>query len=75
MGYGQFELCLIQPQNPSPSSASCAALASNITTILPGAVRPGIPTYFAEVNSPWFSHIRMEHFNANWFNISLLIST
>ncbi|KAG5633804.1 hypothetical protein H0H81_005188, partial [Sphagnurus paluster] len=73
-GYGQIEFCQVQPVNPS-ASASCGALASNITTILPGAVRPGIPTFFAEVNSPWFSHIRLEHFNANWFNISLLIST
>ncbi|KAG5639773.1 hypothetical protein H0H81_000053 [Sphagnurus paluster] len=73
-GYGQIEFCQVQPVNPS-ASASCTALASNITTILPGSVRPGIPTLFAEVNSPWFSHIRLEHFNANWFNISLLIST
>ncbi|RDB19643.1 hypothetical protein Hypma_013343 [Hypsizygus marmoreus] len=73
-GYGKFELCLIAPQNPSATS-SCQAMASNISTILPGAIRPGIPTLVGSIDSPWFSHMRIEHFNRDLFNVSLLIST
>ncbi|KAG5642300.1 hypothetical protein DXG03_003044 [Asterophora parasitica] len=77
-GYGQIELCLVTPEFPNlnfATNSSCGAVTSNLTTILPGGIRPGIPTLIAEVNSPWFSHIRVEHFNADLFNISLLIST
>lgn len=73
-GYGKFELCLISPENPSASS-TCQAMASNVSTILPGAIRPGIPTYLGLFDSPWFTHMRMEHFSGNLFNISLLITT
>lgn len=73
-GYGKFELCLISPENPSASS-TCKEMTNNIPTILPGAVRPGIPTYLGSFDSPWFTHMRMEHFNGNLFNISLLVST
>ncbi|KAG5649740.1 hypothetical protein H0H81_002237 [Sphagnurus paluster] len=66
-GYGEIELCLLAPENPSPS-ASCAALTTNITTILPGVLRPGIPTLVGLVDSPWYSHIVVEHFNADLFN-------
>lgn len=72
-GYGDFELCLVQPQNPS-ASTSCQALAANLSTILPNATRPGIPTFFGAIDSPWFSHMRIEHFNGNIFNVSLLYS-
>ncbi|KAG5643183.1 hypothetical protein DXG03_001387 [Asterophora parasitica] len=77
-GYGQIELCLVTPEFPNlnfATNSSCGEVTSNLTTILPGGIRPGIPTLIAEVNSPWFSHIRVEHFNADLFNISLLIST
>ncbi|KAF5375446.1 hypothetical protein D9615_007951 [Tricholomella constricta] len=73
-GYGQFELCLVSPPNPFASGA-CRQLVDSLPTILPGAVRPGIPTFFGAIDSPWFSHIRMEHFSRDLFNVSLLIST
>ncbi|KAF8056683.1 beta-lactamase/transpeptidase-like protein [Lyophyllum atratum] len=73
-GYGKIELCLLAPENPAPSD-SCRELAANVTTTLPGALRPGIPTLIGQVNSPWFSHIVIEHFNADLFNVSLFIST
>ncbi|KAF5375386.1 hypothetical protein D9615_007946 [Tricholomella constricta] len=75
-GYGQIELCLVTPEfRNAATNSSCAEVTSNLTTILPGAIRAGIPTLVAAVNSPWFSHIRVEHFNADLFNVSLLIST
>ncbi|RDB30719.1 Gigasin-6 [Hypsizygus marmoreus] len=73
-GYGQFELCLISPPNPS-ASTPCQAMASNISSILPNAIRPGIPTLVGAIDSPWLSHFRIEHFNQDLFNVSLLIST
>ncbi|RDB18674.1 Gigasin-6 [Hypsizygus marmoreus] len=75
-GYGPIELCLVSPTNAdSSASGSCEALASNISTILPGGIRQGIPTLVGAVDSPWYSHIRVEHFDADLFNVSLLIST
>ncbi|KAG5640912.1 hypothetical protein DXG03_006671 [Asterophora parasitica] len=80
-GYGQIEFCLLTPTPDlarvaaAANTSSCAQVTSNLTTILPNATRPGIPTLIAAVNGPWFSHIRLEHFNADLFNISLLIST
>ncbi|RDB18673.1 Gigasin-6 [Hypsizygus marmoreus] len=73
-GYGKIELCLVSPVVAAASS-SCQAIQSNISTILPGVVREGIPTLVGAVDSPWYSHIRVEHFNADLFNVSLLIST
>ncbi|KAG6906760.1 hypothetical protein DXG01_012263 [Tephrocybe rancida] len=73
-GYGPIELCLLAPQDPAATD-SCKTLAANATTILPGLLRPGIPTFIGQVDSPWFSHIVVEHFNANLFNVSLFIST
>ncbi|RDB30019.1 hypothetical protein Hypma_013824 [Hypsizygus marmoreus] len=72
-GYGKFELCLIAPKHPG-ASRSCAALASNAPTILPGAVEADIPTFLAEWDNPGFSHIRLTHFNGNVFNLSTLSS-
>ncbi|KAG6908807.1 hypothetical protein DXG01_003254 [Tephrocybe rancida] len=75
-GYGTFELCLVQPANPSPPATStCNDLVRSLPTILPGAVRAGIPTFFGAIDSPWFSHVRIEHFNRDLFNVTFLIST
>lgn len=59
--YGLFELCLISPERSSASVASLA-LASNVT-ILPGAIGPGIPMLLALLDRPWFSYIKIKHFN------------
>ncbi|KAG6826128.1 hypothetical protein H0H92_001047 [Tricholoma furcatifolium] len=73
-GYGTFELCLVQPSS-SNATPSCGDLVRSLPTILPGAVRANIPTFFGAIDSPWFSHVRIEHFNQNLFNVSFLIST
>lgn len=73
-GYGTFELCLAFPENPQ-STTTCNDLLQSVPTILPNATRPGIPTFFAAIDSPWFSHMRVEHFNRDLFNVSYLIST
>lgn len=73
-GYGQLDFCLI---NPAPANASdaCQALSANLTTILPGAFTNSTPTLLAQYDSPWFSHMKLEHFDNNVWNISLISST
>ncbi|KAG6915972.1 hypothetical protein DXG01_009061 [Tephrocybe rancida] len=71
--YGPLELCLVSPDF-SAASSTCKALAANVSTILPGAVDPSIPTFIAAWDSPAITHIRLRHFNGDHFNISLLNS-
>ncbi|KAG5636733.1 hypothetical protein H0H81_007062 [Sphagnurus paluster] len=72
-GYGEFELCYVSEKYPA-QTPSCQSLASNVSTILPGAVSPGIPTFIAHWDAPWTGYIRLQHFNGNLFNISSLRS-
>ncbi|KAG5643175.1 hypothetical protein DXG03_001379 [Asterophora parasitica] len=73
-GYGQFELCQVFPEH-AEATIHCKALVQSLPTILPGAVHPNVPTFFGALDSPWFTHIRLEHFNGDLFNVSTLIST
>jgi hypothetical protein len=72
-GYGEFELCLVSPNDSDPS-AHCKGLAANISTVLPGTIPSGIPTFFAEWNSDFFTHLRFTHFDGSLFNISVFAS-
>ncbi|KAG5643819.1 hypothetical protein DXG03_009596 [Asterophora parasitica] len=72
-GYGKAEFCFVS-SNHSSASQSCKALIANVSTILPGAVDPKIPTFIAQWDSPWASHIRLRHFSGNLFNTSGLTS-
>ncbi|KAG6810844.1 hypothetical protein H0H92_010109 [Tricholoma furcatifolium] len=72
-GYGQAEFCYVSSPDPKQSEA-CKALASNASTILPGAVQEGIPTFIAAWDSPWATHIMLNHFDGNFFNVTPLIS-
>ncbi|KAF8063357.1 beta-lactamase/transpeptidase-like protein [Lyophyllum atratum] len=71
--YGDVELCLVSVEHLAASS-SCKALAANLSTILPGAVDPEIPTFIGVWDSPWMSHIKLSHFGVNHFNVSALRS-
>ncbi|KAF5371351.1 hypothetical protein D9615_009703 [Tricholomella constricta] len=72
-GYGKVEFCFVSSDYPAASS-SCKALAANLSTILPGAVNPKVPTFIGAWDSPWASHIRVSHFDGNQFNVSVLNS-
>ncbi|KAG6827402.1 hypothetical protein H0H92_011930 [Tricholoma furcatifolium] len=74
-GYGSIELCLVSPP-PSPSSASarCKSLAATASEILPGAINSDVPTFLAEWDSPWATHVRLEHWSGNTFNVSIVSS-
>ncbi|KAG6819427.1 hypothetical protein H0H93_011954, partial [Arthromyces matolae] len=72
-GYGVNEICYVSAPYPAQSK-NCEALNANLSTILPGAVDPGVPTLIASWDSPWASHVRLSHFDGNSFNVSALIS-
>ncbi|KAJ8081127.1 hypothetical protein PM082_017969 [Marasmius tenuissimus] len=68
--YGNWSFCLFEPGN-QPSDA-CKDFAANLSTILPGGVDPDIPTLIAPVDSVWFDYVRLQHFDGNVFNATLL---
>ncbi|KAG6840030.1 hypothetical protein C0991_009475 [Blastosporella zonata] len=71
--YGPLELCLVSTDFPAASS-SCKALAANVSTILPGAVDPSIPTFIGAWDSTGITHIRLRHFSGDRFNLTVLRS-
>ena len=73
LGYEPVELCPVSPKDPN-ASPSCQSLAANISTILPGATLPDIPTFFAKLDSPTLSHLRVTHFDGPVFNVGALSS-
>lgn len=72
-GYGQSEFCYVSSAYPTESK-SCRELNANLSTILPEAVETGVPTFIARWDSPWASHIKLSHFDENYFNVSSLQS-
>lgn len=65
-GYGEFEFCFVS----LPHSDSCRKLLSEARTTLPGIINHNIPTYIAKVSKLFVSHVILEHFNGNVFNVS-----
>ncbi|KAF5365311.1 hypothetical protein D9758_005454 [Tetrapyrgos nigripes] len=76
-GYGDMELCLFDFEGSGESfhqSDSCNSLIEEQSIILPGAVGEGIPTLIAHWNKSWSSHLRLEHFDGELFNLTALDS-
>ncbi|KAG6819429.1 hypothetical protein H0H93_011956 [Arthromyces matolae] len=73
-GYGSNELCYVSSKAYTPQSKTCRELNDNLSTIFPGAVEPGIPTFITKWDSPWASHLKFRHFDGNLFNVSTLLS-
>ncbi|KAJ3731302.1 hypothetical protein DFJ43DRAFT_1079564 [Lentinula guzmanii] len=59
-----------------PMTASCERLIDEIPTRLPGTANTSdaVPTFFAYMDSTWLSHVRLQHFDGNLFNVSGFIS-
>ncbi|KAJ3740199.1 beta-lactamase/transpeptidase-like protein [Lentinula detonsa] len=55
-----------------PMTASCERLIDEIPTRLPGTANTSdaVPTFFAYMDSTWLSHVRLQHFDGNLFNVS-----
>ncbi|KAF7297526.1 Beta-lactamase class penicillin binding protein [Mycena indigotica] len=68
LGYGTMELCF-SPE----SSTSCNELLQEWPTILPGTLNSSIPTLVARWPIVFgLSHIKLEHFSGNVFNLTIL---
>lgn len=76
LGYGDVELCLVPTKrslkHSSPSSASCQKLVRDLPTILPGVINPKSqrPSFIVNVDRLFVSHLLLEHFDGNLFNVS-----
>jgi len=73
--YGILDLCGVLPSiGSSDSSSSCKDFIEELSFRLPGAMNVSAPTFFARMDKVWTTHIRFQHFNANVFNASGLLS-
>ena len=52
------------------ASYSCKAFAADISTVLPAMTPPNVPMFFAQVDTPLFTHLRLTHFDGAVFNLS-----
>ncbi|KAJ4464091.1 beta-lactamase/transpeptidase-like protein [Lentinula edodes] len=72
--YGTLELCAIPSLNLpiSQSTPNCKTLINELSFKLPGTfnMSESVPTFFASMDSAWLSHVRLQHFDGNLFNVS-----
>ncbi|THU79478.1 beta-lactamase/transpeptidase-like protein [Dendrothele bispora CBS 962.96] len=75
--YGSLELCLIPQSGDSNDTAtpSCQTVLNELPEQLPGAIDTSVPTLVARWDKLWITHIKLEHFNKNLFNVTTLKST
>jgi len=74
LGYGEMELCFFFNYSTESQSDACKALVKEQPLILPGAVKEDVPTFIAHWNKSWSSHLKLEHFDGNLFNLTALDS-
>ncbi|KAJ3866380.1 beta-lactamase/transpeptidase-like protein [Lentinula novae-zelandiae] len=72
--YGTLELCAVPSLNLpiSQSTPNCKTLINELSFKLPGTLNTSesVPTFFASMDSAWLSHVRLQHFDGNLFNVS-----
>ncbi|KAL0577108.1 hypothetical protein V5O48_004861 [Marasmius crinis-equi] len=68
--YGNWTFCLA---GNGQSSDPCQNLLTNLSTILPGAVNPEVPTLLAKVESVWVQYVKLE-WNGSQFDVTALSS-
>ncbi|KAJ3933342.1 MAG: beta-lactamase/transpeptidase-like protein [Lentinula lateritia] len=72
--YGTLELCAVPSLNLpiSQSTPNCKTLINELSLKLPGTLNTSesVPTFFASMDSAWLSHVRLQHFDGNLFNVS-----
>lgn len=74
LGYGDVELCSVSVKSKDSSTSTCKDVVSSASTLLPGALDDTIPTFLVKWDKFWFSHLKLEHFDTDMFNASLLDS-
>ncbi|KAF9269748.1 hypothetical protein L218DRAFT_851182, partial [Marasmius fiardii PR-910] len=70
-GYGAIELCFLGASN---HTTSCQEIVNELPTVLPGGVDLDIPTLIAKWDRFWSTHVKLEHFDGPFFNVSILES-
>ncbi len=73
-GYGALELCLLDDPSATSQSASCAQVVADAPETLPGAINGSVPTFLAKWEKAWSTHIKLEHFAGDLFNVTELES-
>ncbi|KAJ3851196.1 beta-lactamase/transpeptidase-like protein [Lentinula lateritia] len=72
--YGTLELCALPSLNLpiSQSTPNCETLINELSFKLPGTFNTSksVPTFFAYMDTSWLSHVRLQHFDGNLFNVS-----
>ncbi|KAK7436882.1 hypothetical protein VKT23_017984 [Stygiomarasmius scandens] len=73
--YGSIELCLVSgsPEDRYMSD-SCRKLLKEIPLRLPDTVNASVPTFLAQWDKVRITHLKLEHFERNLFNASILSS-
>ncbi|KAK1235670.1 hypothetical protein PQX77_001090 [Marasmius sp. AFHP31] len=69
--YGDWTFCSLELAGRQPSEP-CKDFVANLSAMFPGGVNPNIPTLIASVGSVWFDYVRLQHFDGNVFNATLL---
>ncbi|KIK64017.1 hypothetical protein GYMLUDRAFT_40239 [Collybiopsis luxurians FD-317 M1] len=72
--YGSLLLCGLSSTVSSPENPECQDLIDKLPTQLPDTVNASVPTFFSRMESAWLSHVRLEHFSGNLFNVSGFLS-
>ncbi|KAF5391209.1 hypothetical protein D9757_003078 [Collybiopsis confluens] len=75
--YGSLYFCGISLASGSTfdnSDPNCKEFIHELPVRLPEHISSSVPTFFAQMNSFWLSHIRLEHFDKNLFNVTGLAS-
>ncbi|KAF5391208.1 hypothetical protein D9757_003079 [Collybiopsis confluens] len=71
--YGSLYFCSILVASGSiveNSDPSCKEFIHELPVRLPESFNTSVPTLFAQMKSTWLSHIRLEHFDNNLFNVT-----
>ncbi|KAK7449640.1 hypothetical protein VKT23_013115 [Stygiomarasmius scandens] len=73
--YGSLELCLVSGSlKDRHMSDSCRILLKEVPLRLPDTVNASVPTLLARWDKLWVTHLKLEHFERNLFNASILSS-
>ncbi|KAL0953877.1 hypothetical protein HGRIS_005051 [Hohenbuehelia grisea] len=76
--YGRIEFCYASlatnDSSKAPPSNSCRDLVNRSSTILPGVVESGVPTFLARWDRVFGKYVALKHFNGDLFNVTVLNS-
>ncbi|TRM62338.1 beta-lactamase/transpeptidase-like protein [Schizophyllum amplum] len=76
LAYGTYELCYLGPDaRASAGGSDCNDMRKDAHLRLPGWVDADRPTFLMQWDKVWTSHLKLDHFDGNVFNVTILQST